>query len=317
MRCLEQILQESLPRGIRPVLPAESVRNDRRHGVFVKFVPESRTATAPARRPLIAVAAALLLAAGCTAASFAWPGRAGSAPLIVTVLGKTASTPPAGCPDNCEAPGNVGGFQSLAAGTVKPYMAPHEGKLISWSVSHGRPTARSIPEKNLIDQKAFFDDLYGRPAKARISVIRLIEGSKPPTYRLVRQSPVQVLNPYFGHTVEFALEHPLGMAPGDQVALTIPTWAPAFATNLDQNSNAWRASRRGGDTCNITAEDLKGSHPQQKVGSKRRYGCYYRGARLLYTATLVKKPRRAGAGRAEARDPIGGGPAVADARPVG
>ena len=285
--------------------------------MFVEFVPETRTQTAPARRPLAALGAATLLAAGCMAAALAWPGNAGSAPLIVTVLGKTASTPPAGCPDNCEAPGNVSGFQSLASGSVKPFMAPHEGKLISWSVSLGRPTARSIPEKNLINQKLFFDDLYGRPSKARISVLRLIKGSKPPTYRLIRQGPLQVLNPYFGHTVEFALDHPLGVAPGDQVALTIPTWAPAFATNLDSNGNAWRASRRGGDTCNITSEDLKGSRPQQRKGTKRRYGCYYRGARLLYTATLVKKPRRARATRAEARDSIGGGLAVGNGRPAG
>jgi hypothetical protein len=312
-----QILQSGLRRNIQPPLPAESLPQRSPFRRVREFVPAQRTATTPARRPLIAAAAALLLAAGCMAASLAWPGKAGSAPLIMTVLGKTVSTPPAGCPKNCEAPGNVSGFQSLAAGTVKPFMSPYEGKIISWSVSLGRPTARSFPEQNLINQKAFFDDLYGRPAQARISVLRLIEGSRPPTYRLVRHSPLQVLNPYFGHTVEFSLEHPLGVAPGDQVALTIPTWAPAFATNLDAGANAWRASRRGGDTCNITAEDLKGSKPHQKKGSKRRYACYYRGARLLYTATVVKKPRRARSTRAETRDSIGGGAAVGDAQPIG
>jgi hypothetical protein len=32
------------------------------------------------------------------------------------------------------------------------------------------------------------------------------------------------------------------------------------------------------------------SHPQQKPKSKRIYGCYYSAARLLYTATVVKRP---------------------------
>jgi hypothetical protein len=32
------------------------------------------------------------------------------------------------------------------------------------------------------------------------------------------------------------------------------------------------------------------SHPQQRAKSKRIYGCYYSAARLLYTATVVKKP---------------------------
>jgi hypothetical protein len=37
-------------------------------------------------------------------------------------------------------------------------------------------------------------------------------------------------------------------------------------------------------------DDIQGGHPQQGVGKTKTYGCYYSEARLLYTATLVKKP---------------------------
>ena len=131
---------------------------------------------------------------------------------------------------------------------------------------------------------------------------------------MVRQSPIQILNPYFGSTVEFALEHPLTVLEDQVVALTVPTWAPAFfhsaaceevapgvfrdASQCEafSDENSWRASRRKG-RCQFDSSDpdklraqVNQSHPQQKVGSEKQYGCYYEAARLLYTATIVKKP---------------------------
>jgi hypothetical protein len=98
---------------------------------------------------------------------------------------------------------------------------------------------------------------------------------------------VEVLNPYFGSTPVFALDHPLTVLKGQVVALTIPTWAPMFALNLSPE-NTWRGSRLP-EHC-ISREDVQGGHPQQGVGKTKTYGCYYSEARLLYTATLVKKP---------------------------
>jgi hypothetical protein len=60
-----------------------------------------------------------------------------------------------------------------------------------------------------------------------------------------------------------------------------------FALNLGED-DTWRGSRLP-EHC-ISREDVQGGHPQQGVGKTKTYGCYYSKARLLYTATLVKKP---------------------------
>ena len=50
----------------------------------------------------------------------------------------------------------------------------------------------------------------------------------------------------------------------------------------------WRGSRLP-EKCS-SRDDIQNGHPQQGVGKTKTYGCYYSNARLLYTATLVKKP---------------------------
>ncbi len=102
------------------------------------------------------------------------------------------------------------------------------------------------------------------------------------------------------------------MIRGDIVALTIPTWAPAFWVPMAcspgmggranparcaaaQRNNTWRASRAPGqcaigtDAFDRPNEALQKSRPQQKVNSTKRYGCYYDGGRLLYKATVVAR----------------------------
>ncbi len=239
----------------------------------------------------------VLLAATCLLAALVAvvaPRPADSAPLRVVVLGQTPETPPASCPakivnnvptTSCRVEGHVTGFQSIADGVARPYEAPFEGKVVAWSITLSKP---SIAEtKTTTDEVGFFNDFFGAPAQARIGVLRPIEGSKPPKYKLVRQSPVEVLNPYFGSTPVFALDHPLTVLKGQIVALTIPTWAPMFAVNISPE-NTWRGSRVP-EHC-ISTDDIQAGHPQQGVGKIKTYGCYYSEARLLYTATLVKKP---------------------------
>jgi hypothetical protein len=242
-------------------------------------------------RLLTLTAAALLLAA---LVAIAAPRQADSAPLRVVVLGQTAETPPPSCPgkeangvvvSECRVEGHVTGFQSIADGIARPFEAPFEGKIIAWSISLSKPS--TVETKTTADEVGFFNDFFGTPSEARIGILRPVEDSKPPKYTLVRQSPIEVLNPYFGSTPIFALDHPLTVLKGQVVALTIPTWAPMFALNLS-GENTWRGSRLP-DHC-ISREDVQGGHPQQGVGKTKTYGCYYSDARLLYTATLVKKP---------------------------
>ncbi|HEY5708925.1 MAG TPA: hypothetical protein VIS51_05980 [Solirubrobacterales bacterium] len=239
----------------------------------------------------MAFALAALLAALIVVA---WPGAAESAPLRVVVLGKTTETPPPSCPGKivnnvevvpCRVEGHVTGFQVNAGGVARPYEAPFDGKLVAWSITLAKPSRTD--SKTTTDEVGFFDEFLGEPSQARIGVLRPVEDSKPPQYKLVRQSPLERLNPHFGSTPIFALEHPLTVLRGQVIALTIPTWAPMFAFNVSAE-DTWRGSRLTGHCA--SKEDIQGGHPQQGVGKTKTYGCYYSNARLLYTATLVKQP---------------------------
>jgi hypothetical protein len=148
--------------------------------------------------------------------------------------------------------------------------------MVAWSISLSKPKS---------SQQSFFNNFYGSPPQARISVLRQVAGKTPPRYELLRQGPTVVLTPFIGSAVMFALDQPLSVKEGDVIALTIPTWAPAFSVGL-ADSSTWRASRKSGK-CTKTA-DIKVSRPQQKVGGNKQYGCFYKTARLLYTATVVK-----------------------------
>ena len=65
------------------------------------------------------------------------------------------------------------------------------------------------------------------------------------------------------------------------VALTVPTWAPAFAVNLGRD-HSWRSSRKQ-TACN----DVGQPAIHDVMRAIRTYGCFYRTARLLYSVTFV------------------------------
>jgi hypothetical protein len=251
------------------------------------IAPETRIPS-----PNALLAAALAVAVAVVAA--AWPGTAGSAPPRTVVLGQVDTVERPSCPgrivnnvevEPCRVEGHVSGFQVMAGGVPNPYEAPFDGKIVAWSISLSRPSRKDTGKTT--DEVGFFNDFLGSPSRARIGVLRRLKGSKPPRYKLVRQSPLQTLNPHFGSTPVFALEHPLTVLRGQVVALTIPTWAPMFAFNVAEN-NTWRGSRPPGK-CS-SRSDIQDGNPQQGVGKVKTYGCYYSAARLLYTATVVKKP---------------------------
>jgi hypothetical protein len=254
-------------------------------------MPVTENNTRDRRAWMLLAGAACLLAVLVAVAA---PRDAASAPLRLVVLGQTPETPAAACPGKivneveitpCRVEGHVTGFQAIADGVARPYEAPFDGKVVAWSITLAKPSTRET--KTTSNEVAFFDEVLGRPSQARIGILRPVEDSKPPKYTLVRQGPLEVLNPYFGTTPIFALDHPLSVLKGQIVALTVPTWAPMFAFNVDAD-NTWRGSRLP-EHCTST-KDIQDGNPQQGVGKTKTYGCYYSNARLLYTATLVKKP---------------------------
>jgi len=213
------------------------------------------------RRATIAAIACLALPAA------AWAG--------VKEIGLTpAPRPEASCPSNCQAIGRVTGFQVQQGSRHNPYRATRDGKVVGFSVTLGKPSD---------EQQRFFRRLFGRPAEARISILR--PGKLKRRQRLTGQSEVFDLEPYFGSRPTFALRRPLTVKRGYVIALTVPTYAPAFAVGLGRDE-AWRSSRDP-----ARCDDVQQAAAQESRGSVVQYRCFYRTARLLYTAVVITTPK--------------------------
>jgi hypothetical protein len=223
--------------------------------------------------PRVLVAVVLV---ACLVALTALSAGAGAATTQRTtvVLGETATTPDPSCPElPCQAIGSVTGFQVSTTQASLPFQVPGDGTVKSWTLTLAQPN-------NM--QRSFFNGFFGTPPQAQLAILRRVPGTQPPRYNLRAKSSVRVLTPYFGRTVSFGASLPVEK--NDIVALTIPTWAPAFAQGLDAK-NVWRASREEGKCTNTT--DVRQGEPQTKLNARTVYGCRYSTARLLYTATVV------------------------------
>jgi hypothetical protein len=239
------------------------------------------------RRLGIASAIAVLAAALAVALD---TGSAGAAQ--VTVLGAAAPATPS-CPNACQAVGKTTGFQVTITGARNPFVVPARGRIVAWSIKTGLPSTKPNPNNNNQSDMDFFNKTFGGTPKARISVLKPIMKSikeGKPIYKLKSQSPVEDLTDFLGQTTTFTLDTPLRVKANQIVALTVPTWAPAFAINQSADTK-WQASRKKAK-CNNTDDILAGT-PQEAPGSLRAYGCTYNTARLLYSATFVADPNQA------------------------
>jgi hypothetical protein len=164
--------------------------------------------------------------------------------------------------------------------------------VVAWSIKLGAPSDKPNPQNDNQSDLDFFNKTFGGGPKARIAVLKPIMSSiraGKPIYKLKSESPVEDLSNFLGQTTTFTLDTPLRVKPNNVVALTVPTWAPAFAINQSADTK-WQASRKKGH-CNDTADILAGT-PQEELGSQRSYGCTYNTARLLYSATVVADPNQ-------------------------
>ena len=213
---------------------------------------------------------ALAAASAVGALSIGFAGDADAAK-----LGQTARTPAPACPKSpCQAVGRTTAIQLVADGRRAPFKARSSGRLVAWAVDLSEPNE---------EQRTFFGDFFastalGTQPTARIAVVKRKGDGRD--YKLKGQGPVVNLASSMGTYQVFTLTDPLPIRKGEFLALSIPTWAPAFAVNLNRTSNIWRASRDEG-RCQAEA-DIKAGKAQQKVGSTRQYGCDYSTARVLY-----------------------------------
>jgi hypothetical protein len=220
----------------------------------------------------------LLVAIGTIIAALVVASIAGGR---VAELGTTLGEHTAACPDNCQAIGQVSGFQIQQGTRKNPYRLRSYGKVVAFSVKLGKPNASQI---------TFFNKLFGGPPQIMLTVLKPYVTQKgqpkqPDKYVLVGTSPLFELQNFFGSTPTFALPRPLTIKPGYVVGITVPTWAPAFAVSLGDDMQ-WRSSRDP-----KACDDVRQDAAQDIRGSARTYGCVYKTARLLYTVTYVPDPK--------------------------
>jgi hypothetical protein len=196
----------------------------------------------------------------------------------VVEMGSTAEPAKSNCPNNpCEVVGRVTGYQGRSGNVRNPFRVPHTGRIVAFTVTLAKLQQNQIQ---------FFTDLYGTPPQVRLSILRPSRRKKTRLdHRLIAQSPTFRVDQYFGASPSFALDRPIKVRPGYVVALTVPTWAPAFARDLSK-TNWWRSSRRKGHCDNV------GQHTEfTTLRSTKTFGCTYHTARLLYSATYVPDPQ--------------------------
>ena len=187
-----------------------------------------------------------------------------------------ATTPPTtpSCPTSCLAVTRTTGYQVKVGKTRTLVTVPRNGTVVAWTISLGKPNATQIK---------YFDTNEGGTASAAIAV--LAPQPKPNlAYKLVAQSPLVQLAPYFGKTAQFPLATTLQVKKGDVIALAVPTWAPALALGFT-NATSWRASRPKAQCTTTSAQTT-----QTVLGTSVQYYCLYLTARLTYSATLISTP---------------------------
>jgi hypothetical protein len=193
----------------------------------------------------------------------------------VGVLGTTTPATVPSCPATpCLAVSRTTGFQVKVATNRNPLSAIRSGTIVAWTITLGKPNATQIK---------FFNANEGGPAEAGIAILRAVP-TPHLTYKLIAQSPLVKLQPYFGETAQFPLETTIPVKKGDVIALTVPSWAPALALGFG-NDTSWRASRPKKQCTSTSAQT-----DHTSIGSAVQYFCLYQTARLTYSATLISTP---------------------------
>jgi hypothetical protein len=193
-----------------------------------------------------------------------------SARIIEIGAAGTAAVPT--CPSSpCLAVSRTTGYQAKVVDSRSVYIVPRAGRIVAWTISLGDPNKRQIE---------FFNSNYGE-ASAGITILRR---GKRLYHRVLGQSPLEKLEPYFGQKVQFPLTTSIPVKRGYVVALTVPTWAPALTQLLD-NGSSWRASRAKGKCDNTETQTA-----QTRLRQRTQYRCLYR-AQLTYSATLITNPK--------------------------
>lgn len=187
-------------------------------------------------------------------------------------IANTGTVDPPSCPVNpCVVISKTTALQVKDGSTLQPFAIKRAGRITAWSVTLGLPSSGQIH---------YFDTSEGGTARAALAVLRNVRGLD---YRLIAESPIVRVQPYFGKTLELTLSAAIPVIKGDVLALAVPTWLPALALNYPPVTS-WRASRSASRCKDVTAQSS-----QSVIGSSVEYACLYQTALITFSATEVAR----------------------------
>ncbi len=175
-------------------------------------------------------------------------------------------------------------IESLSDGVINPTRVNQQGWIVSFTVGLSQLVANAKTRASLIASQ---DAQHGGAPELALTVLA---PGPDNTFTVVGESSVYTLTPFLGRLLQEPLSLPptfssftaLRVVRGDVIGLTVPTWAPVLGYNLSAKQFAYRQSRRA--NCKNTAVTQTA---QTRVNQVTRYGCYYTGTRVEYSATEV------------------------------
>jgi hypothetical protein len=166
-------------------------------------------------------------------------------------------------------------LETLSDGVAYPTTVKKAGRVVAFTVGLAKLTKADI---------SGLDSSYGGTSQVGVTVLRPQKPTSQRFFRVVDESPLFHVQPWFGHVVQFPLNTSLAVKAGDVIGLTVPTWAPVLSINLPSKLFQYRASRPNKCT-NFNLQTA-----QLSIGDTAQYRCFYVRTRVQYTATEVVTP---------------------------
>jgi hypothetical protein len=173
-------------------------------------------------------------------------------------------------------------FETLRDGLAYPTQVHHAGEIVAFSLG---VSPISTNAKTFQADLAYLESRYGGTPQAALTVLRPAGPHASFRWAVAAESqPVQLL-PYLGEVTQFPLLQPMPVVPGEILGITVPTWAPILAINLEPTDFAYRQSRS--QSCSKLSNVVLA---QLSIGDSAGYGCTYPGTSAEYSATEITSP---------------------------
>ena len=184
---------------------------------------------------------------------------------------------------------SVTGFQTSIGNPKNPFVAPEDGEIVAWSLKLGKPQQERPP--------GLQRGVRRRP-RPGIGILSRCPGRRNPTrYKLLRQSPVEDLGPFFGADHDLQPRRAAADPRGRDRGADDPDAGPPPSRSARARATEWMASRRptkkrGGCTDDEGRANVDAGAPQTKKGTQRPYGCDVRPRAPAVLGDLPARPSR-------------------------